>query len=137
MEEKEKGKKVSRSDEEWRDRLDAESYRVMREAGTERPFSGKFNLHFDKGNYTCKGCGTVLFDSSSKFDSGCGWPSFDQEIQDGRIKEILDTTHGMVRTEIRCGTCDSHLGHVFNDGPTSTGLRYCVNSVSLDFDPED
>lgn len=122
-----------KSDEQWRAELSEEEYRVLRKAGTEPPFSGEYNLHFEDGEYRCKGCGNLLFDSTSKFDSRCGWPSFDQEIEKGRIREKLDTTHGMVRTEILCSNCDSHLGHVFNDGPTGTGLRYCVNSVSLDF----
>ena len=125
--------KVERTDKEWLDMLSEEEYRVMRKAGTEMPFSGQYNLHFKDGVYHCKGCGTALFDSSSKFDGHCGWPSFDKEIQKGIIKEKLDKSHGMIRTEIVCSVCDSHLGHVFNDGPTQTGLRYCVNSVSLDF----
>lgn len=130
-------KGVNRSEEEWRALLDDESYRVMRQAGTERPFTGEYNLFFESGTYCCKGCGTPLFTSESKFESGCGWPSFDREIARGTIKEVQDRSHGMIRTEIRCGTCDSHLGHVFPDGPTSTGTRYCVNSVCLKFNPED
>ena len=122
---------------DWRKELSEEEYHVMREKGTERPFSGKFNAHFENGTYTCKGCGESLFSSSSKFDAGCGWPSFDQGIDNGKIKEILDKSHGMVRTEIVCANCESHLGHVFNDGPTKTQLRYCVNSVSLDFKKEE
>ncbi|MCO6501122.1 MAG: peptide-methionine (R)-S-oxide reductase MsrB [Vicingus serpentipes] len=118
---------------DWRKELSEEEYHVMREKGTERPFSGKFNAHFENGTYTCKGCGESLFSSSSKFDAGCGWPSFDQGIETGKIKEILDKSHGMIRTEIVCANCESHLGHVFNDGPTKTRLRYCVNSISLDF----
>ena len=118
---------------DWRKELSEEEYHVMREKGTERPFSGKFNAHFENGIYSCKGCGERLFDSSSKFDAGCGWPSFDQGIESGKIKEILDKSHGMIRTEIVCANCGSHLGHVFNDGPTKTQLRYCVNSISLDF----
>ena len=121
---------------DWKKELSEEEYRVMREKGTERPFTGKFNVHFEKGKYLCKGCGEELFDSSSKFESGCGWPSFDQEIKKGKIKEVLDESHGMIRTEIICANCESHLGHVFNDGPTDTGLRYCVNSISLDFTEE-
>ncbi len=114
--------------------LSDEEYRVMREKGTEQPFSGKYYIHNDEGTFKCKGCGEELFSSDSKFDAGCGWPSFDEEITKGKIKEILDKTHGMIRTEIVCAKCDSHLGHVFNDGPTESGLRYCVNSISLDFD---
>lgn len=121
---------------DWKSILTEEEHKVMREKGTERPFSGKYNLHFENGVYLCKGCGEPLFDGSSKFDAGCGWPSFDKEIQQGKIKEVLDKSHGMIRVEIICANCESHLGHVFNDGPTSTGLRYCVNSVSLDFNEE-
>lgn len=122
---------------DWKSILTEEEYKIMREKGTERPFSGKYNLHFENGVYLCKGCGEPLFDSASKFDAGCGWPSFDKEIQQGKIKEVLDKSHGMIRLEIICANCDSHLGHVFNDGPTATGLRYCVNSVSLDFNKEE
>ncbi len=123
-----------KTDEEWKKQLSPDQYYVLREKGTERPFTGKFNLHFEKGIYTCGGCGTELFTSDQKFDSHCGWPSFDSEIGNGdRIKKIKDFSHGMIRTEIVCAKCDGHLGHVFDDGPTSTGLRYCVNSLSLDF----
>lgn len=125
--------KFEKSENEWRKQLDADSYRILREKGTEMPHSGEYNLHFENGNYHCKGCGTLLFKSDMKFQSGCGWPSFDQAIE-GSIEYIRDTTHGMIRTEILCASCGSHLGHVFNDGPTATGLRYCVNSLSLDFD---
>ena len=124
---------MSNSNKDWSSILTPEEYSVMREKGTERPFSGTYNIHNDNGIYRCKGCSEELFSSSSKFDSGCGWPSFDEEIKKGNIKEVLDKTHGMIRTEIVCANCESHLGHVFNDGPTSTGLRYCVNSISLDF----
>lgn len=125
--------KFEKSENEWRKQLDSDSYRILREKGTEMPHSGEYNLHFENGNYHCKGCGTLLFKSDMKFESGCGWPSFDQAIE-GSIEYIRDTTHGMIRTEILCASCGSHLGHVFNDGPTATGLRYCVNSLSLDFD---
>jgi peptide-methionine (R)-S-oxide reductase len=118
---------------DWKKELSDEEYRVMREKGTEHPFTGKYNMHNDNGIYTCKGCNEALFSSNSKFDAGCGWPSFDEEIKDGKIKEISDKTLGMIRTEIVCANCDSHLGHVFNDGPLETRLRYCVNSISLDF----
>ena len=128
---------VNKSDEEWQKELSPEQYYVMREAGTERPFTGKFNMHFEDGVYTCGACGEELFTSSSKFDGHCGWPSFDKEIVEGKIVEHVDTSHGMKRTEILCGNCGSHLGHVFDDGPTETGLRYCVNSLSLDFKPEE
>ncbi len=122
-----------KSEAEWKKTLTPEQYYVLREKGTERPFTGKYNLHFENGKYVCAACGYELFDSSNKFESHCGWPSFDKEIASGRIKEIVDTSHGMKRTEILCGRCGGHLGHVFNDGPTQTGLRYCVNSESLDF----
>lgn len=128
--------KLTKSDEEWRKELSEDEYRVMRQAGTEQAFTGEYNLHFEDGVYHCKGCGTPLFESKSKFESGCGWPSFDGEIEKGVIEERLDKSHGMIRTEIVCAKCGSHLGHVFNDGPTSTGLRYCVNSVSLKFDKD-
>jgi peptide-methionine (R)-S-oxide reductase len=124
---------MSNSNKDWSSILTPEEYNVMREKGTERPFSGTYNIHNDNGIYKCKGCNDELFSSSSKFDTSCGWPSFDEEIEKGKIKEVLDKTHGMIRTEIVCANCESHLGHVFNDGPSSTGLRYCVNSISLDF----
>ena len=126
---------INKSNEEWTKELSSEEYYVLREAGTERPFTGKFNMHFENGIYTCNACGEELFSSSSKFDGHCGWPSFDKEIKEGKIVERVDTSHGMKRTEILCGNCGSHLGHVFDDGPTETGLRYCVNSLSLDFKP--
>lgn len=134
MEENNKQFKVNKTDEEWKAELTKEQYYVLRQAGTERPYTGQYNMHFEKGVYTCAGCGEVLFSSDSKFDAHCGWPSFDREIETGKIIEKLDTSHGMVRTEILCGSCGGHLGHVFNDGPTETGLRYCVNSLSLDFE---
>lgn len=124
--------KVNKSEAQWRSQLDPESFKILRLKGTEMPHSGKYNLHFDHGVYRCKGCGTQLFESDMKFDSGCGWPSFDKAIE-GRVEYFRDTSHGMIRTEICCATCGGHLGHVFNDGPTETGLRYCVNSASLDF----
>mgnify|MGYP003425406662 CR=1 FL=1 len=124
---------VIKTDEEWQNQLTPEQFYVLRNAGTERPFTGKFNMHFEKGTYTCAGCGEELFSSESKFDAHCGWPSFDQEIKNGKIIEKTDESHGMKRTEILCGNCGGHLGHVFDDGPTETGLRYCVNSLSLDF----
>ncbi|WP_250630877.1 peptide-methionine (R)-S-oxide reductase MsrB [Rhodoflexus caldus] len=129
--------KVVKTEEEWRKSLTPEQYYILREKGTERPFSGKFYLHKEKGIYTCAACGYELFSSDQKFDSGCGWPSFFDEIGKGRIKYRTDTSHGMVRTEIMCARCDGHLGHVFDDGPNPTGLRYCVNSVSIDFKKAD
>ena len=116
----------------WKEKLSEESYRILREKGTEPPFSGEYNLHFEKGSYQCKACNNPLFLSEQKFDSGCGWPSFDDAIK-GSIKTILDKSHGMIRTEIVCNDCGGHLGHIFNDGPTKTGQRYCVNSLSVDF----
>ena len=118
---------------DWKKELSEEEYHVMREKGTERPFTGTYNIHNDNGVYKCKGCDEPLFSSSSKFDTSCGWPSFDEEIKAGKIKEISDKTHGMIRTEVVCAKCDSHLGHVFDDGPSANGLRYCINSISLDF----
>lgn len=127
---------INKSEKEWKDKLSPEQYRVLREKGTEQPFTGKFYLNKEKGIYVCGACGNELFTSDMKFDSGCGWPSFDKEIEGGKIKVNKDTSHGMIRTEITCGQCGSHLGHLFDDGPTETGLRYCVNSVSLDFKKE-
>lgn len=125
--------KIKKTEEEWRNQLSPNQFSVLREAATERPFTGEFNMHFADGIYTCAGCGEELFDSTSKFDGHCGWPSFDQELEQGKILEIKDTSHGMIRIEILCGSCGGHLGHVFDDGPTETGIRYCVNSLSLDF----
>lgn len=119
-------------EQHWKDKLTPEQYHILREKGTERPFSGKYNDFYDSGVYRCAGCGTELFISEQKFHSGCGWPSFDQSIPE-TIEEHRDVSHGMIRTEITCKNCGGHLGHVFNDGPTSTGLRYCVNSLSIDF----
>jgi peptide-methionine (R)-S-oxide reductase len=127
---------VEKSEAEWKEKLSPEQYAVLRESETERPFSGKYNMHFEKGVYTCAACGAPLFTSESKFDGHCGWPSFDKEIAEGKIIEKTDTTHGMVRTEILCANCGSHLGHVFDDGPTETGQRYCVNSLSLNFEED-
>lgn len=121
------------SEEHWREVLTDEQFRICREGGTERPFTGTLLLNKASGMYQCVCCGSDLFASDSKFDSGCGWPSFDSPQAKQSVKEYLDTSLGMVRTEIRCAKCESHLGHVFTDGPTSTGLRYCVNSVSLNF----
>lgn len=124
--------KIEKTEEEWKKELSPEQYRVLREKGTEAPHTGKYNLHFDKGEYKCAACGEKLFESNSKFESGCGWPSFDDAIE-GKVEYIQDRTFGMIRTEILCATCGSHLGHVFDDGPTETGQRYCVNSASIEF----
>jgi len=124
---------VEKSEEDWKKELSSEEYRILRQKGTERAFTGKYNLHFADGMYRCRACGNDLFTSDSKFESGCGWPSFDNQVSEDAVITERDTSHGMIRTEILCGNCGSHLGHVFNDGPTETGLRYCVNSNSLAF----
>lgn len=126
-------KKVVKPDEHWREQLSDEEYRVCRLQGTEAPFSGKLLHNKETGIYTCTCCQSPLFQSDNKYDSGCGWPSFDAPINDQAIRYLEDLSHGMVRTEIRCAACDSHLGHVFPDGPKTTGERFCVNSVSLIF----
>ena len=125
---------VNRTDAEWRALLDPERYAVLREAATEPPFTGSLLDVDDAGVFTCGGCGQRLFTSDQKFDSHCGWPSFDA-CEPGTIVERPDHSLGRVRTEILCGACGGHLGHVFDDGPTATGLRYCVNSLAIDFDP--
>ena len=126
---------LAKSEDEWRKELDAETYRIVREKGTEYPFTGKYNDHFESGTYHCKACNAPLYRSENKFDSSCGWPSYDEALP-GALEYIKDATHGMLRTEIVCAHCGGHQGHVFNDGPTSTGMRYCVNSASISFDPE-
>lgn len=123
-----------KSEEDWKNTLSKEEYRVLRQGGTEFPHTGKYNLHFEEGQYRCKACNTPLFKSDNKFSSGCGWPSFDQALE-GAIEYLRDTSHGMIRTETRCANCGSHLGHVFDDGPReTTGQRYCINSVCLTFE---
>lgn len=126
-------KKVNKTDEAWKKELSPEQYYILREKGTDRPGDGGFTKHFEKGTYHCAGCDQQLFESGSKYESHCGWPSFDDALP-GTVNKVLDKSHGMIRTEIICASCDGHLGHIFNDGPTeTTGMRYCVNSTSLKF----
>ena len=125
---------VSKTDEEWKEALTPEQYNVCRNKDTERPFTGKYNDCKDKGVYKCSCCGNELFDSDTKFESGTGWPSFYKPIKDENVKNESDATFGMVRTEVMCKKCGAHLGHVFDDGPQPSNLRYCINSVSLDLD---
>lgn len=126
--------KVNKTEEEWKKILTPEQYYVLRQKGTERPGSSELNNNTAKGTYVCGGCGAELFTSDQKFDSHCGWPSFDSEIGAGdRIKKVKDFSHGMIRTEIICASCGGHLGHIFDDGPTDTGMRYCVNGLSIKF----
>lgn len=120
--------------DEWKTMLSPEEYRVLRESGTEAPFVGAYTDTEDEGLYRCRACGNPLFRSETKYHSGCGWPSFYEPIAPGAVEEHVDVSHGMTRTEIRCGRCGSHLGHVFTDGPKPTGLRYCMNSVALDLE---
>ena len=126
---------ITKSEQEWRKELTEEQYRILRKKGTEMPYTGKYNLHFENGAYACAACHQQLFESDSKFESNCGWPSFDEAIP-GSVTNILDKSHGMIRTEVVCSNCGGHLGHVFNDGPTETGTRFCINSASVDFKNE-
>ena len=127
--------KVEKTEAEWQEILSPEQYEVMRKKGTERPFTGRFHDHHHGGLYRCAACGQPLFGSGEKYNSGSGWPSFWQPIEGEAVEEARDTSHGMDRIEVVCSRCGSHLGHVFPDGPEPTGLRYCINSISLDFDP--
>lgn len=128
--------KLDLTEEEWRARLSPEQYHVLREHGTERAFTGQYERNKAAGLYRCAGCGTPLFTGAAKYDSGSGWPSYTAPVDPGAVDEIADRTHGMVRTEVRCAVCEGHLGHVFPDGPGPQGLRYCINSASLEFEPE-
>ena len=129
--------KVKKSDSEWRESLSPQQYHVLREAGTDRPFTGELVNNHDTGEYRCAGCGAPLFASDTKYDSGSGWPSFTAPLASDAVEELSDASHGMRRVEVRCAQCEGHLGHVFPDGPGPSGLRYCMNSTSLDFVPKD
>jgi peptide-methionine (R)-S-oxide reductase len=129
--------KIRKTEEEWRAELDPDRYAILRQAATEPPWSGELNVNHEDGIYRCGACNAELFRSDAKFDSGSGWPSFFQPVSEDAVELEEDSSHGMRRIEVRCGTCDSHLGHVFPDGPAPTGQRYCINSLALDFDPSD
>lgn len=123
---------IEKTEAEWKAELGDKKFQILRQKGTEYPHSGEYNSHFETGNYHCAGCHEKLFESSSKFNAHCGWPAFDKSISD-KVEYVKDITHGMIRTEILCANCGGHLGHIFDDGPTDTGVRYCVNSLSIDF----
>jgi peptide-methionine (R)-S-oxide reductase len=129
--------KVEKSEQEWREQLTPEQYEILRRQGTEPPFSGQYVYTKDTGTYNCAACGSPLFSSGTKFDSGTGWPSFYEPMDEGGVERREDNSHGMVRTEVVCATCGSHLGHVFPDGPNPTGQRFCINSASLDLATDD
>ena len=128
--------KINKTEDEWKAELNTQTFQVLRKHGTERAFSGEYNDHHDDGTYVCAGCGNALFDSRTKFNSGTGWPSFYEPIKVDAVETTTDTKFFMTRTEVHCAKCDGHLGHVFTDGPNTTGLRYCMNSVSLKFTNE-
>jgi peptide-methionine (R)-S-oxide reductase len=129
--------KIALTDAEWLEKLGPEKFHILRQAGTERAFTGAYEANKTSGLYHCAGCGTPLFSSDTKYNSGSGWPSYTAPVAADAVDEHRDTAHGMVRTEVRCAKCDGHLGHVFPDGPGPTGLRYCINSASLDFEPKE
>ncbi len=129
--------KLNLSDAEWHERLGPEKYQILRQAGTERAFTGEYDKNKAAGDYVCAGCGETLFSSDAKYNSGSGWPSYTAPVAADAVEELRDFAHGMVRTEVRCAKCEGHLGHVFSDGPEPEGLRYCINSASLDFKPKE
>ncbi len=129
--------KLNLTEAEWREKLGDEKYHILREAGTERAFTGEYEKNKAAGMYRCAGCGAPLFSSDTKYNSGSGWPSYTEPVAEEAVEEIRDLSHGMVRTEVRCAKCEGHLGHVFPDGPGPNGLRYCINSASLDFEPKE
>lgn len=128
---------VKKTDAQWREQLAPMDYQVTRQAATERAFTGRYWDHFAQGGYRCICCGVKLFESDTKFDAGCGWPSYWQPAQEGVVERVMDHTHGMIRVEVRCQNCGAHLGHVFDDGPAPTGERFCINSAALDFKPSE